>query len=357
MVVTLREQSSDLGSGRRTTGTVVGAMCVVVLMLTMPATVAAASTGVEAGEAEAIKVLLRAAQAPDRVAYRGVEFVSGWDGVATTSHVVDISHDPAAGTSLRVRGSGQAGSDGMRMDERRRSTDALPLLARSYRLSIAGSASVAGRRTTVVEAVADSGAGGRFWVDRASGLLLRRESYDRKGNVTRAAAFVDIRIGGVSPLRPAPSRLAAQPVTRWSPVDAASVRAAGWQCPASRMGGLQLVEARTTATTTGQAMHLVFADGLSRMSIFQQRGRLGTNGPAGFTADRAGRWVAPGYPRRVVWTGGGAVFTLVAEAPAETVDAVLAALPRSAPTRPPSGVTDRVERGMDRVASWFNLTS
>ena len=35
----------------------------------------------------------------------------------------------------------------------------------------------------------------RFWLDRETGLVLRREVYDESGRITRASAFVEITVG------------------------------------------------------------------------------------------------------------------------------------------------------------------
>ena len=71
-------------------------------------------------------------------------------------------------------------------------------------------------------------------------------------------------------------------------------------------------------------------------------GRLPTASPSGSAAS---------VPRRVVWSAGGTVYTVVADAPERTVDAVVAALPHGAADDDPLG---RLGRGLDRVASWFN---
>jgi hypothetical protein len=106
------------------------------------------------------------------------------------------------------------------------------------------------------------------------------------------------------------------------------------------------------------AAQLTYSDGLSRVSVFEQRGHLDPEGPAGFTrVDPAGLtpalkgvWRSDSGPQRLVWAGEGMVYTLVGEAPHEAVAEVASAFPR----QPDQDAMSRVERGMGRVGSWFN---
>ena len=60
-------------------------------------------------------------------------------------------------------------------------------------------------------------------------------------------------------------------------------------------------------------------------------------------------WVHAGVPERVVWSGGGAVWTLVSDAPADVVRDAVATLPRDREER--DGVLTRLGRGLGRLAS------
>ena len=57
------------------------------------------------------------------------------------------------------------------------------------------------------------------------------------------------------------------------------------------------------------------------------------------------------WPRELLWSAGGHVFTVVSDAPLDVLDDVVADLPHS--SQPPSGWS-RVERGAARVFSWLN---
>ena len=60
--------------------------------------------------------------------------------------------------------------------------------------------------------------------------------------------------------------------------------------------------------------------------------------------------VAEPDQRSLTWSGRGTVYTVMADAPAQTVDAVVRALPHDGPT----GFWKRMSRGIGRLASWAN---
>ena len=61
-------------------------------------------------------------------------------------------------------------------------------------------------------------------------------------------------------------------------------------------------------------------------------------------------FVAEPDQRSLTWSGRGMVYTVMVDAPAQTVDAVVGALPHDAP----AGFWKRMSRGMVRLASWAN---
>jgi sigma-E factor negative regulatory protein RseB len=228
------------------------------------------------------------------------------------------------------------------------------LLVQHYSLSVVGSDVVAGRPVDVIAARRPAAAAGdhdvaRFWLDRSSGLVLRREVYDRRGRTTRASAFVEVTVGEATVSGDAAGAAWTATLDRAS---VARLRRHGWHCPATLPGPLTLVDARRGGEQ--DIVHLSYSDGIATVSVFEQRGRLDEDGMAGHhrqAADGQSVWVRGEVPRRVVWSADGTVYTVVADAPERTVDAVVAALPHSAADDGPLG---RLGRGLDRVASWFN---
>ena len=317
-----------------------------------------------ASDARALQLLERAGQAPDTVAYHGVQFVSAWSEHGSTSLIVEVDHRPGRGTTVHTGATMEnpAADTFLPADGTEPSVigvgTALQRLASNYTILLAGRHSVSGRPADVVEARWPGSAqpAARFWLDAATGLVLRREVYDEQGRTTRASAFVEIVVGnpaaGSAHLPPAMPRA-------WSNTvdysDRATMSTQGWHCPDQLPGALDLVDARRGGGPGAPILHLSYSNGLSAVSLFEQRGRLDAANLDGYRLqEQDGRavYVQDGMPQRVVWSAQGTVFTLVADAPASTVDQVVAALPHD-PVED-GGRWDRLGRGFERVASWFN---
>ncbi len=315
-------------------------------------------------EPAARRLLERAAAAPYAVSYSGTQYVTAWAAGRTSSHVLQVAHSPTAGTTWRAPQAAGAGGRVVRSaadaaEPSMLGAGAADLLARHYSLVVGEvGAHVAGRDADVVVArqAGDGSAAGpvaRFWVDRETGLALRREVYDRSGRVVRASAFVDLTVG------PLPAAEAGEDAGRaWAhtlDVDAVDrLRRHGWACPWSLPGPLPLVDARRGGQDRA-ILHLSYADGIATVSVFQQRGSLDRERLDGYrraTVGGHGVWLRDEIPRTVVWASGGTVFTLVGDAPERTVDRAVDALHDGAPAG--GGIMERLGRGLDRVGSWFN---
>jgi sigma-E factor negative regulatory protein RseB len=99
-------------------------------------------------------------------------------------------------------------------------------------------------------------------------------------------------------------------------------------------------------------LELGYSDGLSVVSVFEQRGDL-ASGLAGWqkaTVDGHVIYVAESDQRSLTWSSHGMVYTVMADAPDQTVDAVVGSLPHD---KPP-GFWKRMSRGFVRLASWVN---
>jgi len=97
---------------------------------------------------------------------------------------------------------------------------------------------------------------------------------------------------------------------------------------------------------------LDYSDGLSLVSVFLQRGELPRALPGWQEITLRGSAVYSTDPdsRSLAWSARGFVYTVIAEAPAATVDQVVDSLPHDA--RP--GFWGRIAKGMRRLASWAN---
>ncbi|MFD2079351.1 sigma-E factor negative regulatory protein RseB [Actinopolymorpha cephalotaxi] len=319
----------------------------------------------------ALRLLRRAVVAEHTVAYRGTQFVAVWSRSADSSELVDVANLPGRGTTFARRGgdgptafvdrSADARADGSEASGDH--VENLDLLTGAYQVRLAAPGHSAGRTTEVVEAVrADGAVAARFWLDRRTGVLVRRELYDHDGSLVRANAFVDLDLGSATaPARPGgqPAQVTSSPAADDGPVVAAAdyprLAAQGWNCCESRLGsGPALRDVRRS--DDGARLHLSYTDGLVSTSVFEQRGELDEAGMRGFTrrtTDAGDVYVRYGLSSYAVWAANGLVYTAVCDTP-QGLDAVLAAFPRDRVTTTGPGLTQRLDRGAARMVSWLN---
>ena len=320
----------------------------------------------------AARALLRAAAAaPSSWAYEGTQWASAWEPGAGERVVTrEVSHDPLDSTSWWDPSHPGKVHKVVASRPSLLGTGAVGLLVRHYSVRTDGAEDVAGRPTTRIAAYrpgtrpADVVA--RFWLDGESGVVLRREVYDPKGRVTRRSVFLDVdlwRVGGsgaggeASTSEPSPA--ATDDGRPWrAAMDSAAVArmsSYGWDCPRRLPGPLQLVDARRRGKDS-TVVHLSYADGIASISVFQMDGRLDPASVAGYRrteVDGDQVWVLDSVPRSVRWSSGGRVYTVLADAPQRTVDRAVVLLHERA-DQGEGGPVDRLGRGLDRVASWFN---
>jgi sigma-E factor negative regulatory protein RseB len=306
-------------------------------------------------------LLDRVASAAETVAYKGSHFVSAWDGGTVVTSIAEVVNVPGQGVAVRTR-AGRDGTSGSVFatpaeEALQLGGGPVDLLARNYSVRRAGNDTVAGRSVRVLEMLGEGRAlAARLWVDRQTGLLLRREVYDDQGQTIRASAFFDIRIKQRSTPGHLPPMLPVTPAQDLGRRDLAELRASGCSCPQWIAEHLELYQARAIDRGDGTTvLHLSYSDGLSTVSVFEQAGSVDRTAMAGYreVRDEAGRrFVRDGVPHQVVWSADGVVYAVVADAPGSMVDAVLTALPQEVPDS--DGVVDRVGRGLARVGSWVN---
>ncbi len=192
-------------------------------------------------------------------------------------------------------------------------------LLQSYEVRVAGRERAAGFDCQVLEIRPrqPDRYGYRLWVDRASGLLLRSQTINGRGEVLEQMAFAEVRIGGVDreQLRPSWS------TEGWkvdeathSPVD---LREQGWRL--SPPSGFRPLYTVRRPLAGGQALQAVYSDGLASMSVFIE--------PASSMAagePKSGGGPINAFVRRV----GDSTVTVIGEIPAETARAVAQAADR-----------------------------
>ena len=310
------------------------------------------------------RTLLEAAAAAARSrTWSGTQYIARYRAGDLMSSVVQVTHVVGRGRTVQVLDGGGVPVETVTADVV--DPTLLGLLASSYDLVVAGQSSCAGHRAQVVEArrpgvAGSAGLAARFWVDIASGLVLRRDVFSDVGHVVRTSAFVDVTVVPVQPrqrlvasyeapreVRPAGVELDPSALSR--------LEEAGWPVIHRLPGGLELFDARLHDAEGGEVLQLAYSDGLSTLSLFVQPGEVPVlPGATSQLVDGGQVWKDQSAPARVVWSGEGRTWTLVSDAPENTVDAAVAVLPHTAAPRRGDGVAARAWRGMSRVGAWLN---
>ena len=309
--------------------------------------------------------LLRQAAAADRyVSYEGVQIISWWSPDGTTTVAVDVTHGPRLGTLLRTMGGpapdgqsfmahepGAQPGDVLGVTE-----ETLSLLSANYQVVTAGAGSACDRPATIVEALRGDGTvAGKFWLDNDSKITLRRELFDAQSRMINESTFIDLNLyspAAAGALQTQFSAAAARPWNALTPAGLAKMRARGWPVRAELPGGLVLFAAREATTPAGPVFQLGYSDGLSGVSLFVQRGGLPRK-LAGWREVEVGGhpvYARDPIPRGLAWSGHGYVLTLIADAPATTIGAVVRALPHDGQR----GFWSRLRHGFGRVVSWID---
>jgi len=326
---------------------------------------AGVGTGAELSPAQAYGLLARAGRAEDVVSYDGVVTVSARTGGQAVEGAVHIDARAGQGSHLGVftsagqpvrTGSSPGATPGSRMVD----SELIALVGQRYQLSGRTGGTVAGRPASVVEARplgsglggpavdprrADVGVTSRWWVDEATGLLLRLESYDGGGALVLAAGFTSVTIGRKDALVPGSPLTVPTTTASLTVSSAPALSAEGWFCP-EKLAGLSLVRLRRGEADAGM-VHLLYSDGVQTVSVFEQRGRLPEALPGWQRDGQLSAYVRPGVPSLATWQAGSTVFTVVTGGSSDLLAAVVRASPGEAIA--PRTTMDRVRAGWARI--------
>jgi sigma-E factor negative regulatory protein RseB len=231
------------------------------------------------------------------------------------------------------------------------------LLGKHYVAAYQGTGVALGRPALVVELHrADGSLAARFWLDRQTMVPLRRDVYDTSARLVGEDAFVQVQFGALTaaPAGAAAASAGTPARSAWSKVTVpasllAEVNGHGWRLPAALPGGLSLYAAAQGKTSAGEVADLGYSDGLSVVSLFVQRGTLAPRMTGWQAVDVSGHLVyVAGHS--ITWAGRGLVYTMIADAPPQVVQAVVATLPGNAAP----GFLVRIGRGLNRLATLVN---
>jgi sigma-E factor negative regulatory protein RseB len=326
------------------------------------------STGNPSASALAAHLLTQAAQAAVLTSYQGEEIISHW-GAATNGWSVlvsDIWHASGGQTVTQTLAAGTNSSSEPYLSSDTNgqwpegvlgvTTQLVRLLEAHYVVVYAGPGSADNRTAQIVEAWRENGSlAARFWLDDATKLPLERDVFDPAARVISKDVFINVRFTKQPPAAE-PAAGPSDPQGPWTeplPVRQLLVlRKSGWLIPPGLPGGLSLFTGAQTRTGTGTVLDLGYSDGLSVVSVFEQRGNLAAKLAGWQKVTVAGHVIYAAEPdqRSLTWSSRGMVYTVMADAPAQTVDSVIRALPHDAPP----GFWKRMSRGFARLASWVN---
>jgi sigma-E factor negative regulatory protein RseB len=319
------------------------------------------------GAVQAIRLLAQAAKAAVATSYQGEEIVTRWSNGSGSVLVSNIWHVSGGQTVTQTLDAGASFSsqpylssdtDGQAPEGVLGVTAPLvQLLETHYVVAYAGAGLADNRTAQVVEAWRGDGSlAARFWLDDATKLPLEREVFDSSAHVISQDVFIDVRFANAGPAPPAEAAAATTAPGPWtdllSQAQLPALRTRGWLVPSQLPGGLSLFTGAETEASTGTVLDLGYSDGLSVVSLFEQRGTLAAElaGWRKTTVDGRAVFVAEPDQRSMTWASRGIVYTLMADAPTQTVDAAVVALPHDGPT----GFWTRISRGLVRLMSWVN---
>lgn len=309
-----------------------------------------------------LQLMRAAATACQNVSYRGVQMVAWWSPDGSSAYLIQVWHrsggpelaketDESDPRSDPGEHSGMAGGN-VAGGVLSVSAGMLSLMRANYQIAFAGTGSSSDRPVLIVAVRRSDGTlAAQFWLDAATHLPLRREIFDSRGHLVNEGAFIDLQIGDrdVSPVPAAGTKpWSAQPAVP----GLAGLRALGLSLPATLAGNMALVAVTRTKAPSGSVFDASYSDGLSVVSIFIQRGELPGTLPGWHLAAVRGQVVYSGEPdeRSLTWSADGFVYTVLADAPPEAVERVVAELPHDQQV----GFWQRVGRGLRRMGSWLN---
>lgn len=295
-----------------------------------PQTVGWSGVARELSPTEARRRLEAAARAPRRISFSGKQNYRAIRNDIQIAATVDVVNVAGRGTEMTVSDpQGREVQSRFVRDNAASRLDELTLvglLSQNYGLSGWPGSEVAGRRATVIEARAGEQLAARWWVDDGTALVLWQETYGPEARVQSSVGYTDVSFGAEQLRSLPPQRGTSRTTTSLTLAATGDLAAQGWTPPRT-LAGLPLVKLRSDRARDPQALHLVYSDGLSVVSVFEQRGGLRA-GPAGTRwDDRLSAHVRWGSASTASWQSAGTVLTVVSNGSPDLVGAAVAALP------------------------------
>lgn len=290
-------------------------------------------------EAQAATLLHSVVTAPLSFAYQGTRLVSVTAGNHWLTTHIEVDHAPGQGTTYS---SGPAtgatgtfvGAGGAELD--RLTTDMLDQLLDNYDVRVTETTWLLGRPSKVVEARRSGQLAARFWVDEASGLLLRRDLYDG-GELEMSSRFTSVNVTHEAFLSHLPPEAFPPSAEALSVLGAAALHDEGWTCPATLTGAGALTSLRRLEDVA-EGVQATYTDGLATTSLFEQRGSLDprsvdtvTQGFERVSVGGSTAYLSSGFPTVALWQSGDVTYTMITDAGPTTAEEIVMALPHAPP--------------------------
>ena len=317
------------------------------------------ATAAPADQESAVELLDRAREAAQTQSFEGVLAVEWRDGQQRHTEQVPVR---SAGGVLRfgdeVVGTGARrmvhGTDGWLSLWGHDVTTLGPSPMAKYHLAVEPGPDVAARPTNLlaVQVLGASRPRERLYLDRQTGLLLRRELLDSHGDPYRSVAFTALTSGGTT-IEAAAASATPKAMRSQEPALARHLKA-----PYKLRSRIGTGYRRVGAYKSSGVVQQYYSDGLHGLSVFEQRGHLknaetGLTGEAGSgrrveIAGRTMRAYSASVGEAVVWESDGVVYTAVTDAPwSDLADAV-----RDLPHADPPGRLRRVAQAVVSLFRW-----
>jgi negative regulator of sigma E activity len=329
--------------------------------LPMPAIAVSVPAAQREDSPTAVSWLERAAAAPDRVSFHGTQIITSWGPQGASSAMLEIVHAAQQGSEISVVGAAGASPGAKAFVQRADHASGptvdggpLSLLKATYELVYKCCTETIGRPSVLIEALrGDKTLAARFWIDKATGLLLQRQLFTADGGtMVRATVYTELKVDDSEFLSHLPPMLpGAVEAVGLGGVD--DLRSQGWTCADELPASLKLYDVHQDSTAG--SMQFSYSDGLFTVSVFEQRGALDPAAVVGYTAtsttEGAKVYVRQGMPSYAIWSSGGIVYTLIGDLPYDVLGQVVAALPHEAP--PKVTAVHRMGLGLAKMALWL----
>jgi sigma-E factor negative regulatory protein RseB len=308
-------------------------------------------------------LLGKAATASLAASYQGTEVISQTGVTGVVTEVSQVWHWGGGATVMRTSAGGRvvsfddagqapAGVFGL-------TSTLVKQLDKHYIPAYAGAGGAVGRPAAVINLYRlDGSLAARYWLDRRTMVPLQRELFDATAKVIGEDKFTRVRFGAPaarSTSSTASPASGAASAYSWSAAASparflASLASESWRLPATLPGGLPLYAAAWTTSADSRVVDLEYSDGLYVVSLFVQRGTLGT-GMTGWRQLSLGGQRVYVSGRSLAWAGAGLVYTMITDTPPATAAQDVAAVQASSPS---TGLLGRLGKGLDRLARLLN---